>query len=159
MRQIFFFNKVAGLRAATSLRKRLSQRCFPVNFVKFLITPFLPNTSGQLLLIFFTGSQFNSWKTIIHLITANNFQNIHYLHHRFINLKWDRKTGVHIFTKIKNTNGWKSYFNSGIPNFFFMVSFRKCLMFHWSIPLNQTDSDTRRKEILEMIRNSGRVFY
>ena len=32
--QRFFFNKVAGLR------------CFPVNFAKFLRTPFLQNTSG-----------------------------------------------------------------------------------------------------------------
>ena len=41
-----FFSKVAGLRAATLLRKRLWHRCFPVNFVKFLRTPFLQNTSG-----------------------------------------------------------------------------------------------------------------
>ena len=32
------------------LKKRLWRRCFPVNFAKFLIrTPFLQNTSGQLL--------------------------------------------------------------------------------------------------------------
>ena len=35
-----FFNKVAGLRPATLLR-RLQQRCFPVNFGKFLKTPIL----------------------------------------------------------------------------------------------------------------------
>ena len=35
-----FFNKIAGLRTATSLKKRLWHRCFPVNFVKFLRTPF-----------------------------------------------------------------------------------------------------------------------
>ena len=32
------------------LKKRLWQRCFPVNFVKFLRTPFLQNTSVRLLL-------------------------------------------------------------------------------------------------------------
>ena len=37
MWQSLYFNKVAGL-------------CFPVNFVKFLRTPFLQNTSGRLLL-------------------------------------------------------------------------------------------------------------
>ena len=37
MCQSLYFNKVAGL-------------CFPVNFVKFLRTPFLQNTSGRLLL-------------------------------------------------------------------------------------------------------------
>ena len=44
--QSLFFNKVAGLRPATVLKKRLRHRCFPVNFVKFLRTPFLNNTSG-----------------------------------------------------------------------------------------------------------------
>ena len=39
--QSLFFNKVAGLRPATLLKKRLWRRCFPVNFVKFLRTPFL----------------------------------------------------------------------------------------------------------------------
>ena len=34
------FNKVAGLRPATLLKKRLWHRCFLVNFVKFLRTPF-----------------------------------------------------------------------------------------------------------------------
>ena len=34
--QILFFDKVAGLRPATLLKKRLCQRCFPVNFDKFL---------------------------------------------------------------------------------------------------------------------------
>ena len=40
MRQSHFFNKIAGLRAATLLKKRLWHRCFPVNFSKFLRTPF-----------------------------------------------------------------------------------------------------------------------
>ena len=42
--QSLFFNKIAGL--ATLSKKRLWYRCFPVNFVKFLSTPFLQNTSG-----------------------------------------------------------------------------------------------------------------
>ena len=46
------FNKVAGLRPATLLKKRLWHRCFPVNFAKFLRTRFLHNTSGRLLLLF-----------------------------------------------------------------------------------------------------------
>ena len=48
--QGLFFNKVAGLRSATLLKKRLGHRCFPVNFTKFLRIPFLQNTSGRLLL-------------------------------------------------------------------------------------------------------------
>ena len=46
--QSLFFNKVADLRLATSLKKRLWHRCFPMNFEKFSRTPFLQNTSGQL---------------------------------------------------------------------------------------------------------------
>ena len=61
----FLFNKVAGLTGkvgarpwggtqdaspANLLKNRLWHRCFPVNFAKFLRTPFLQNTSGQLLL-------------------------------------------------------------------------------------------------------------
>ena len=44
--QSLFFNKVADLRSATLLKKSLWYRCFPVNFAKFLRTPFLQNTSG-----------------------------------------------------------------------------------------------------------------
>ena len=36
-------------RSATLLKKRLWRRCFPVNFAKFLRTPFLQNTSGDCL--------------------------------------------------------------------------------------------------------------
>ena len=35
---------------ATLLKKRLWHRCFPLNFAKFLRTPFLQDTSGRLLL-------------------------------------------------------------------------------------------------------------
>ena len=39
--QSLFFNKVAGLRLVTVLKKRLRHRCFPVSLVKFLRTSFL----------------------------------------------------------------------------------------------------------------------
>ena len=39
--QSLFFNKIARLRLATLLKKKLWHRCLPVNFVKFLRTPFL----------------------------------------------------------------------------------------------------------------------
>ena len=38
--QSLFLNKVAGLRPATLLKKRLWHRCFSVKFVKFLRSPF-----------------------------------------------------------------------------------------------------------------------
>ena len=42
---------VKGLRPAALLKKRLLHRCFPVNFAKYLRTPFLQNTFGRLLLL------------------------------------------------------------------------------------------------------------
>ena len=50
LRQSLFFNKVAGFSPATLFKKRLSNRCFPVNFAKFLKTPILQNASGRLFL-------------------------------------------------------------------------------------------------------------
>ena len=38
--QNLFFNKVAGLRPATLIKKRLWHRCFPVDLMKFPRTPF-----------------------------------------------------------------------------------------------------------------------
>ena len=40
-----FFNKAAGLHPVILLKKVLQCRCFPMNIVKFLRTPFLKNTS------------------------------------------------------------------------------------------------------------------
>ena len=54
--QSLFFKKVAGLRPAALLKKRLWHRCFPVNFRKFLRTPFLQVTSRRLLLYILTES-------------------------------------------------------------------------------------------------------
>ena len=44
------FFKVAGLRPATLLKKSLRHRCFPVNFAKFLRTPFFTEHLRWLLL-------------------------------------------------------------------------------------------------------------
>ena len=61
MCQSLFFNKVADLRPATLLEKRLWYRRFPVNFLKFLRTPFLKNTSGRLLLPVLSACLIFSW--------------------------------------------------------------------------------------------------
>ena len=60
--QSLFFNKVAGLRPATLLKKRLWHRCFPMNFAKFLRTSFLQNTSGRLLLNIALKLNNRTWK-------------------------------------------------------------------------------------------------
>ena len=44
------FNKFAGLRPATLLKKSLWHRCFPANFAKFLSTPFFTEHLRWLLL-------------------------------------------------------------------------------------------------------------
>ena len=49
--QSLYFNKVAGLRTTTLLKKKLWRRYFHVDFVKFLRTPYSQNTSGRLLLV------------------------------------------------------------------------------------------------------------
>ena len=51
-RQSLFFNKVAGPRPVTLLKKRLWHRCYPVNFVKFLRTPFIIEHLWWLLLTY-----------------------------------------------------------------------------------------------------------
>ena len=50
--QSLLFNKVAGLRPATLLKKRLGHMCFPVNFAKFLRTHFLTEHIWWLILSF-----------------------------------------------------------------------------------------------------------
>ena len=50
LRWNFFLNKIESFRPATLFKKRLRQRCFPMNFMKFLKAPFLQNTCGWLLL-------------------------------------------------------------------------------------------------------------
>ena len=44
------YNKAAWLRTCNFIKKRLQHRGLPVNFVEFLITPCLQNSSGRLLL-------------------------------------------------------------------------------------------------------------
>ena len=65
----------------TLFKKRLWHRCFPVNVVKFLGTPFLRNTSGRLLLcssiyIFLMPCKITSFRiqlTFFHVISYTNY--------------------------------------------------------------------------------------
>ena len=47
MSESLFFNKIAVLKPAALLKKRIWYKYFPVDFAKFLRTPFSQNTSGQ----------------------------------------------------------------------------------------------------------------
>ena len=50
--KVSFFNKVAGLKPGTLLKKRLWHSCFSVTFKTLLRTPFLQDTSVWLFCIF-----------------------------------------------------------------------------------------------------------
>ena len=71
--QSLFFNQVAG-----EVKKRLWHRRFPMNFAKFLRTPFLQNTSGCVLLSFIPFIILNCFKFIFsfflltHILSNNS---------------------------------------------------------------------------------------
>ena len=95
--QSLFYNKVAGLRPATSLNKRLWHRCFLVNFAKFLRTPtffiehlwWLLLKSSQLWQIYFLPHRNHYWIRIFFL--ENNYYPENVL-------------GLYLFGVIKNQN-------------------------------------------------------
>ena len=70
--QSLFLNKVAGLRLATLLKKKLCHRCFPVNFPKFLRTPFLQNTSERVFLRMIT---LNAISSLLEIFLSSYFSN------------------------------------------------------------------------------------
>ena len=67
--QSFFFNKSADLRSATLLKKRLWHRCFPVNFAKFIRTPFFKKHLWWLLLQAFISK----WSRLIIQVILSRF--------------------------------------------------------------------------------------
>ena len=76
-----FFNKVADLRSATLLKKRLWHRCFPVSFEKFLRTSFSIEHLWRLRLlslwyIYPKHISFlsNSWQTLTNLVCSSMIQ-------------------------------------------------------------------------------------
>ena len=78
LRKSFFFNKVADLRPTALLKKRLWYRFLPVNFIKFLTTPFLQITSGGW---FYRSEGLRKNKYISILHRSWGFYSITYLDH------------------------------------------------------------------------------
>ena len=66
----FLFNKVAGPRLATLLKKRLQHRCFPVNIIKLLRTAFSIEHLWWLLLSYYTSYYFSINYDIVNLIIS-----------------------------------------------------------------------------------------
>ena len=62
------FNKVAGLRPATLVKKSLSYWCFPVNFVNFVRTPvFIEHLRWLLLRVATKKTWAFAYKKLLHL--------------------------------------------------------------------------------------------
>ena len=87
-----FFNKVAGLRSATLLKKRLRRRCFPVNFVKFLRATFYKEHLWWLLLTILFGFYFIA----TFLRSFNQLQN----HLKFYNFDHDFEVRCKFFREL-----------------------------------------------------------
>ena len=72
--QSLLFNKVAGLRTVSLLKKRLWDRCFLVNFAKFLRTTFLRNPSGRLLpFLALSALHKRKWMTLLRIGSLISF--------------------------------------------------------------------------------------
>ena len=95
--QSLFFNRVAGLRAVTSLKKRLWHRCFPISFAKFLKTPFLQNTSRRLLL--YGTSRFFAILTLQTLL-YKNMSTFHFFHLKYFPFFFYLITLSHFFPRL-----------------------------------------------------------
>ena len=78
-----FFNKVAGLRPATLLKKWLCHRCFPVNVAKFLRTRFLQNTSFWVT-VFVPSTVAEEKLSLYHLEQVDKFLGIEVLEHMLV---------------------------------------------------------------------------
>ena len=65
--QSLSFNKFAGLRPAALLKERLWYKCFPVNFAKFLRTPFFTKhlwTTVSVFIAEIVARCFHHWKSL-----------------------------------------------------------------------------------------------
>ena len=81
------FNKVAGLRPATLLKKRLWHRRFPVNFAEFLRTPFLQNISWRLLQNQDNLSNINTFLSNLENVSKElQFKNYSFIHSSHITI-------------------------------------------------------------------------
>ena len=79
-----------------SLKKRLCHRCFPVNFEKFLRTPFLQNTLRRLLLSIFC--------TVVHLGPGKRPRNRSSGPEVFCKKSWD--WGLQLYLKKRPWRMW-----------------------------------------------------
>ena len=119
-----FCIKVAGLRLQLYLKKRLWQRFFPVNFAKFLRTPFLQNTYGWLLLWmrswlgktqsvptsltkkFLQGRKFSSWWDAAFVLM------VCYKIRNFVSFSWWFLIAIDLWWWISYFTKWQCFFSN-----------------------------------------------
>ena len=109
-----FLKEVVGLRPATLFKKILRHRCFPINFAKFLRTPFITGHLRWLLLDYFfdINSLKNSfiWYDLIFFLNAANYIRVFSLI-----LESDIDPGYINWTQLLNINSnWRNS-NKGFP--------------------------------------------
>ena len=99
--QSLFFNKVAGLKPVILFKKRLWHRCFPVDFRKFLGTPFHRKPVAGSGLIDDT-SILHNFK--IHYLTLENEsalkKHIYRNNHEWMKYCWPKYSTTNTLTKI-----------------------------------------------------------
>ena len=105
LRQSVFFNKDAGLRPATLLKKWLWHKCFPENFAKFLRTPFVIEHLRWLLLSFSFNDCYHIsisrymtlWYPWVYFFFKQCISNSRALFFQFLNLFFHKRTKADIW--------------------------------------------------------------
>ena len=93
--QSLIFNKVAGLRRATLLKKWLWHRCLPMNFVKFPRTPFYIEYLWWLLLTMIRMDSV-SRKNILKVVLSYQVK-FYQRHHNFFGNLYKIMTSIEFF--------------------------------------------------------------
>ena len=103
--QRLFFNKVAGLRAATLLKKRLWHRCFPVKFEKVLRTPIFTEHLWWLLL--WITCQVEKWLKTSTIFILSYILGFWIWWYRYQSLQHENKLTTHLLIFNQVTSFWK----------------------------------------------------
>ena len=116
--RVSFFDKVAGLWPATLLKERLWHRFLPVNFVKFLRTPFLTEHLRCYFCI-----QKNLHLNMDHVLLQVSVENTH-----ITSLFWHKELLIGVSNATKEIKQHVSFI-FGLANvFFYTLSFRSSVV-------------------------------
>ena len=105
--QSLFFIKVSGLGPATLFKKRLWNRCFPVNFVKFLRTPFYIERLWWLL--FWRARWFSQGGYVRTRRTSLSYAPVSLVVLVFLLLLWSGKCGLGNISPCFRSSHWNAF--------------------------------------------------